>query len=135
MTSLGFENGQIVPAEMGDEDLEVGLEELSTEEMRRSEVGAYALAGEILRRGFMLLLDRREAPLNAAVVASAFGLAVDGCSDTEIARRHGISKQAVQQAKKRVLRELGVGSVFTRGGKKHIENYAKTNYRRPKKVW
>lgn len=126
----GYENGELVPVEASAEDLAAAEEEIEPEVAHLAQQVAYRMCADMLRRALMYVVDDPAPKLAADVIGAAFGLRLRaGITDTELASKHGISKEAFDQRKKRFLKMLGLKRVIVRGSKRRREKYRDANFR------
>jgi hypothetical protein len=124
----GFENGELVPVELVPEP----PEEIDEHTHRIALNFAYQIAGDMVRRAMLYIIDDPKPSLAADTIGCAFGLRLrQGISDKQVADRHGISKEALSQRKARLMKLLGLKRIIVRGGKLRTNQYKYANYRRP----
>lgn len=135
---IGYDHGELVPLEPYEGSPIIGMHDLSVDDPEIVQAArrlSYEIAGDMVRRAMLYIIDDPSPKLATDIIGSAFGLRLrQGISDSDIAAKYGISKEAFDQRKKRFLKSLGIKRVIVRGGKQNTETYRDANYRNHKRT-
>lgn len=138
--SSGFADGKRVPVSTGHDRESVefdydGADPVVREILARAELDAQKRACAAVSSVLAVVLDAERPKLVASQIAAGVGMfLLEGVSEQVLADRFGISRQAFQQGKKRLMKELDLKRP-TRAMKRNPKVYSGTNYRPPKKEY
>lgn len=149
----GWENGEVVPIEATEEELSaaelllhdekinsfaanvVDILPVDAEQIAAIKGLAFLAASDMVRRVLMEIVDSDRPKFTCDILACAWGIRLrQGLSKIDVARRHGVSKQDINNSEKRLLKKLGVKQVVTRSSHKP-DKFSKTNHRHGHKDW